>query len=90
MEQGDAEYLIDFDKEYLGHIEFEVEAAKGTVFDFFFLFESIHQDGRIEHTFSLNNSLRYIARDGRQVYRSFIPRGFRYMLLTIRNTKNAV
>ncbi len=88
MEQGDAEYLIDFGKEYLGHIEFEVEATKGTVFDFF-LFESIHQDGRIEHTFSLNNSLRYIARDGRQVYRSFIPRGFRYMLLTIRNTKTS-
>jgi alpha-L-rhamnosidase len=84
MEKGDTEYLIDFGKEYLGHIEFEIEASKGTVFDFF-LFESIHQDGRIEHTFSLNNSLRYVAKDGRQVYRSFIPRGFRYMMLTIRN-----
>ncbi|MEH6953710.1 family 78 glycoside hydrolase catalytic domain [Neobacillus drentensis] len=85
-EEGDTEYLIDFGKEYLGHIEFEVEAAKGTIFDFF-LFESIHHDGRIEHTFSLNNSLRYVSRDGRQVYWSFIPRGFRYMLLTIRNLK---
>ncbi|MFC4321449.1 family 78 glycoside hydrolase catalytic domain [Litchfieldia salsa] len=84
MENGDTEYLIDFGKEYLGHIEFEVEASKGTVFDFF-LFESIHQDGRIEHTFSLNNSLRYVAKEGRQVYRSFIPRGFRFMMLTIRN-----
>ncbi|MEH7155824.1 family 78 glycoside hydrolase catalytic domain [Neobacillus drentensis] len=88
MERGDTEYLIDFGKEYLGHIEFEVEAAEGTIFDFF-LFESIHQDGRIEHTFSLNNSLRYITRNGRQVYRSFIPRGFRYMLLTIRNLKTS-
>ncbi|MEH7096296.1 family 78 glycoside hydrolase catalytic domain [Neobacillus vireti] len=86
MERGDTEYLIDFGKEYLGHIEFEVEALKGAIFDFF-LFESIHQDGRIEHTFSLNNSLRYVAKDGRQVYRSFIPRGFRYMMLTIRNLK---
>jgi alpha-L-rhamnosidase len=85
-EKGDTEYLIDFGKEYLGHIDFEVEASNGTIFDFF-LFESFHQDGRIEHTFSLNNSLRYVARDGRQVYRSFIPRGFRYMLLTIRNLK---
>ncbi|MEH7084116.1 family 78 glycoside hydrolase catalytic domain [Neobacillus drentensis] len=84
LENGDTEYLIDFGKEYLGLIDFEVEASKGTIFDFF-LFESIHQDGRIEHTFSLNNSLRYVAREGRQVYRSFIPRGFRYMLLTIRN-----
>lgn len=84
MEKGDPEYLIDFGKEYLGHIEFEIEAANGTIFDFF-LFENIHQDGRIEHTFSLNNSLRYVAKDGRQVYRSFIPRGFRYMLLTVRN-----
>ncbi|WP_078544632.1 family 78 glycoside hydrolase catalytic domain [Litchfieldia alkalitelluris] len=83
-ENGDTEYLIDFGKEYLGHIEFELEASKGTIFDFF-LFESIHQDGRIEHTFSLNNSLRYIAKDGRQMFRSFIPRGFRYMMLTIRN-----
>ncbi|MEH7118811.1 family 78 glycoside hydrolase catalytic domain [Neobacillus vireti] len=86
MENGDPEYLIDFGKEYLGHIEFEIEADEGNIFDFF-LFESIHQDGRIEHTFSLNNSLRYIAKDGRQVYRSFIPRGFRYMMLTIRNCK---
>ncbi|MEH7414883.1 family 78 glycoside hydrolase catalytic domain [Neobacillus drentensis] len=85
-ENGDTEYLIDFGKEYLGHIEFEVEAARGTIFDFF-LFESIHHDGRIEHTFSLNNSLRYIAKEGRQIYRSFIPRGFRFMLLTIRNLK---
>jgi alpha-L-rhamnosidase len=84
MEKGDSEYLIDFGKEYLGHIEFEIEASKETIFDFF-LFESIHQGGRIEHTFSLNNSLRYVAKDGRQVYRSFIPRGFRYLLLTIRN-----
>jgi alpha-L-rhamnosidase len=84
MEKGDTEYLIDFGKEYLGYIEFEIEASKGTIFDFF-LFENLHQDGRIEHTFSLNNSLRYVARDGRQVYRSFIPRGFRYLLLTIRN-----
>jgi alpha-L-rhamnosidase len=82
--KGDTEYLIDFGKEYLGYVEFEIEAAKGTIFDFF-LFESLHQDGRIEHTFSLNNSLRYVAADGRQVYRSFIPRGFRYLLLTIRN-----
>ncbi|NWQ41703.1 family 78 glycoside hydrolase catalytic domain [Bacillus sp. EB106-08-02-XG196] len=84
MEKGDTEYLIDFGKEYLGYIEFEIEASKGTIFDFF-LFENLHQDGRIEHTFSLNNSLRYVAKDGRQVYRSFIPRGFRYLLLTIRN-----
>jgi alpha-L-rhamnosidase len=89
MEKGDIEYIIDFGKEYLGHIEFELEAFQGTIFDFF-LFESIHQDGRIEHTFSLNNSLRYIAKDGRQLYRSFIPRGFRYLLLTIRNSKTPV
>jgi alpha-L-rhamnosidase len=86
MDQGDPEYLIDFGKEYLGHIEFEVEAMAGTIFDFFF-FESIHQDERIEHTFSLNNSLRYTSREGRQVYRSFLPRGFRYLLLTVRNLK---
>ena len=86
MEKGDPEYLIDFGKEYLGHIEFEIEALQGTIFDFF-LFESIHKDGKIEHTFSLNNSLRYFANKGRQVYRSVIPRGFRYMLLTIRNLK---
>jgi alpha-L-rhamnosidase len=84
MEKGDTEYLIDFGKEYLGYVEFEIDTPKKTILDFFF-FESLHQDGRIEHTFSLNNSLRYVAKDGRQVYRSFIPRGFRYLLLTIRN-----
>lgn len=84
MPEGDPELLIDFGSEWLGDIEFELEAPAGTVFDFF-LFESMHQDGRIEHTFSLNNSLRYLAKAGKQRYRSLVSRGFRYMMITVRN-----
>lgn len=84
MLQGDPEIIVDFGSEWLGDIEFVLNSPAGAVFDFFF-FESMHENGRIEHTFSLNNSLRYVARAGRQTYRSFVSRGFRYMMVTVRN-----
>lgn len=84
METGDPEIIVDFGSEWLGEVEIDLDAPQGAIFDFFF-FESMHQDGRIEHTFSLNNSLRYRAKAGRQTYRSFVSRGFRYMMIMIRN-----
>ncbi|MCX7796362.1 MAG: glycoside hydrolase family 78 protein [bacterium] len=82
---GDIEFIVDFDKELSGFVEFDIDSAKDTILDFYF-FESMH-DGIIEDTNGLNNTLRYIAREGRQSYRSFIRRGFRYVMITIRNLK---
>ncbi|MCS7224664.1 MAG: glycoside hydrolase family 78 protein [Armatimonadetes bacterium] len=85
--RGDTEILLDFGRELVGFLDFEIEAPKGTVLDFYG-FEAIHptQDGsfEIQHTFGLNNVLRYVARDGWQSYTSIVRRGFRYLTLVVR------
>jgi alpha-L-rhamnosidase len=88
--QGDVELLIDFGRELVGFWEFELDAPKGTVLDFYG-FEAVHptDDGgfEIQHTWGLNNVMRYIARDGWQRYTSIVRRGFRYLVLTVRFPK---
>lgn len=86
--KGDVELVIDFGKEVSGFLEFDIDSPAGVIFDLY-AFESMH-DGFIENTDGLHNTLRYIAREGRQTYRSFIRRGFRYVMLTVRNLKSAV
>ncbi|MGB9606955.1 MAG: family 78 glycoside hydrolase catalytic domain, partial [bacterium] len=86
--EGDVELIIDFGMELSGFLEFEVEAGQGTVLDFY-AFESLH-DGFIEDTTGLHNTLRYVCREGYQMYRSFVRRGFRYVMLTLRNLRKPV
>lgn len=88
VEHDDSEITLDFGKELSGYLEFEVQAQQGTVIDFF-CYESQH-DGIVEHTFSLNNSLRYVCSQGRQKYRSPVRRGFRYCKMTVRSTGTPV
>lgn len=87
-EEGDVEIVVDFGKELSGFIEFDVEAPAGAILDLY-AFESMH-DGVIEDTGGLHNTLRYIAREGRQEYRSFIRRGFRYLMITLRNFSSPI
>ena len=75
------EILWDLGRETSGFLEFEVDCAQGTRIDFF-CFESMH-DGFIEHTWSLNNSFRYIASEGEQHCISFNRRGFRYVAMVL-------
>lgn len=86
---GDPELIIDFGEETSAFIELETECAAGTVFDFN-MFEYRSADGHIEETDGLNNTFRYIGRNGRQTYRSFIKRGFRYIMLTLRALRQPV
>ncbi len=76
------EMILDFGREVSGFLEFQLVASEGTIVDFF-CFESVH-DGFIEHTYSLNNSLRYIAGEGQQFFSSFLRRGFRYIMVSFR------
>ena len=82
-DSGDVRLLIDFGRELLAYTEFEVDAPEGTVVDFNF-FEGI-QEGEVLLTHGLNNSLRYVCREGRQRYRSYLKRGFRYAFVVFRN-----
>lgn len=83
FKDGDIEFIVDFGRELSGFVEFDIDAPSGAILDLYF-FESIHDDN-IEDTEGLNNTLRYITKNGRQTYCSFIRRGFRYVMVTIRN-----
>lgn len=83
-DNADLEYIIDFGQEVTGFIEFDLEARNGTIFDM--LFFEFMAGGKPEIPHDLDNTMRYIAREGRQRYTSFHRRGFRYVMLTVRNT----
>ncbi|MCK4244860.1 MAG: family 78 glycoside hydrolase catalytic domain [Candidatus Omnitrophica bacterium] len=88
---GEIRILLDFGKEVVGYIQFEVEGEEEVILDFNF-FEAI-EDGKIHFT-GLNSwggynfSFRYITKEGRQTYRSYGRRGFRYAYLTLRGIKS--
>ncbi len=88
--KGDTEILIDFGRELVGFLDFELEAPKGTIVDFYG-FEAIHptrdNSFEIQHTFGLNNVLRIVAKEGWQSYTSIVRRGFRYLTVVIRFPK---
>jgi alpha-L-rhamnosidase len=85
--EDDTEFIIDFGTEWSGYLSFEVDAGAGTVIDFFGV-EYMHE-GKVHYTHYLDNSLRYICREGRQTYTSQVRRGFRYVIVTVRKAPRA-
>ncbi len=86
---GDVRLLLDFGREVVGFHAFEVNAPAGTVLDWH-NFEFIQPDGRYNFAEGMNNSFRYVCREGRQTYQSFVRRGFRYSYLILRNLTGPV
>ncbi|MWV46106.1 family 78 glycoside hydrolase catalytic domain [Paenibacillus sp. HJL G12] len=86
--ESDYEIVIDVGRETTGFIGFEVEAKAGTIIDVYGI-EYIRDEFR-QHTYGLDNTIRYICREGRQRYLSPVRRGFRYMVLTIRGAEAPV
>jgi len=84
-----ARMLLDFGQEVVGYHEFEIDAPAGTILDNH-NFEFIQRDGRFNLAEGMNNSFRYICREGVQRYRTFIRRGFRYSWFTLRNFNRPV
>lgn len=80
---GDTEITLDFGREVSGYIEFDIDAPDGAVLDFYGV-EYI-KDGVPQDTEDLKNTMRYISRFGRQVYRSILRRGFRFIVIGFRN-----
>ena len=78
----DTEMLIDFGRELSGYLAFELDAAEGTIVDFYG-FEYM-RDGWRQYTYELDNTLRYTCREGRQAYVSLVRRGLRYLAVTVR------
>lgn len=82
--KADVRLLLDFGKELVGFHEFEIDAPEGAIVDVH-NFEFIQRDNRINLAEGMNNSFRYVCREGVQRYRTFLRRGFRYSWISFRN-----
>lgn len=85
----DVRLLLDYGGEYVGYQSFECVAHEGVVLDFH-NFEFIQPDGRRNYAETMNNSFRYVCRDGYQTFTCIVPKGFRFSYLTIRGQKQAI
>lgn len=88
FEDGDTEFMLDFGKEWSGFLEYELEAEAGVTIDWYGI--EYRKDAYVQHTFGLDNTLRYVTREGNQRYASPIRRGFRYVIVTVRGAKKPV
>ncbi|HET7159196.1 MAG TPA: family 78 glycoside hydrolase catalytic domain, partial [Burkholderiales bacterium] len=86
---SDLRLLLDYGREVIGFQRFEIVAPEGTIVDAH-NFEFIQPDGRYNFAEGMNNSLRYICREGYQQYQSLIRRGFQYSYLILRNMTGPV
>lgn len=81
---SDVRILLDWGQEIIGFHRFEMFAPAGTILDCH-NFEFIQPDGRLNLAEGMNNSFRYISREGFQTYQSRERRGFAYSFLILRN-----
>lgn len=86
---SDASILLDYGTEVVGFQRFTVDAQEGTILDFH-NFEFIQFDGRFSFAEGMNNSFRYVCKEGVQTYQTHVRRGFRYTYITIRNARGPV
>lgn len=86
---GDIEIHIDLGDQYAGYYGIDLEAAEGTILDFFAV-ENVTNDGRIQHTTGARNGFRYVCYKGRQSHRSFLRRSGRHLFLTLRELGSPV
>ncbi|NQT87129.1 family 78 glycoside hydrolase catalytic domain, partial [bacterium] len=72
--------LFDFGGEMLGRPVLDFTAAAGTVVDLAYT-ERLNADGTadVHGRYFVDMAERYVARDGRQTWQTFHPRGFRYL-----------
>ena len=88
--QADVELCYDFGEQRCGYFEFEIDAAAGTVIDIHMV-EHITPEGVVQHTAPDNrNGMRYIAKQGRNRYRSLKRRSGRFAFITIREQSAVV
>jgi hypothetical protein len=86
---ADCRLLLDYGQEVVGFTRLEVDAPTDTIIDWH-NFEFIQPDGRRNLAEGMNNSFRYVCREGYQTYQTFVRRGFRYSYLILRNLRGPV
>ncbi len=75
-------FIVDFDRETIGHVHLKLDAPAGTVVDVQ-CFELI--DGSGIEWMNVRNGFRYVCREGMQEFVSHYRRGFRYASITLRD-----
>lgn len=85
---GDMQVILDFADLYIGNFEFSIKAPEGTVMDVY-CYENMY-GGDIDYTFGLNNSIRYICKEGWQQYSTLTRIGVRFMMIVFRNQTDNV
>lgn len=78
----DVNFIVDLGREYIGYVDFAVEAAEGTILDIQ-CFELIDDTGCFY--MANHNGFAYTCREGYQHFTSNYRRGCRYLSVTIRN-----
>jgi len=89
MPRCDVELHFDLGDQIAGFQTFVVDAPEGAVIDLA-LVEFIREDGAIQHTIGNRNGLRYITREGRQVFLARQRRSGRHLFLTVRGANRPV
>ncbi len=82
--EGDVELIYDLGEQNIGYYEFEIEAEAGLILDIFGV-EYITPEGVVQHTGRYRNGMRYICREGKNVFQSYMRRSQRYVFITLRN-----
>ncbi|MDP0497751.1 MAG: family 78 glycoside hydrolase catalytic domain, partial [Verrucomicrobiota bacterium JB024] len=80
----DPALVLDFGRQVKGCLELEVEGPSGATLDVGFAEQLI--DGWFNNSLECQLCARYILREGRQVWRLFSWRSWRYLKLRLRNT----
>ncbi len=80
---SDVRVLLDWGTQILGFHRFEISAPQGTILDCH-NFEFVQPDGRRNFAEGMNNSFRYVCREGTQSYQTLVRRGFGYSHLILR------
>jgi len=75
--------IVDLGDIYVGALEFSLYAGQGMILDLY-CFENMFE-GDIDFTVGLNNSVRYICKEGLQTYRTMSRIGCRFIAITLRN-----
>lgn len=86
---ADVRLLVDFGTMVVGYHRFDLVAPAGVVVDLH-NFEFIQPDGRKNFAEGMNNSSRYVCKEGKQTYQTLVRRGFRFSYLTFRNLNGPV
>lgn len=87
--RGDVELLYDLGKQYVGYLDFDLQAEAGVAVDLFEV-EYITPNGTIQFSDGNRNGMRYITKKGNNRFTSLKRRSGRFLFVTLRNQKAPV